>query len=131
MLPSSLCRTNRVTEQPPINRPCWASGPIALVLVSVIFASAGCGADADPIAERTDLPEVCRVPGKWLTLVGPGNHALAGEAARLGLVGDSRQNYWLLHPSDCALQSVKLPSPVTMWPTSRPVARGPAQEIPS
>ena len=102
----------RVTEHPPINRACWASGLIALVLVSVIFVSAGCGAtDADPIAERTDLPEVCRVAGKWLTPVGPGNHAIVGEAARLALVGDSRQNYWLLHPSGCTLQSVKLPSP--------------------
>ena len=97
---------------PHIHRVCRASALVALVLTSVIFVSAGCGAtDADPIAERTDLPEVCRVEGKWLTPVGPGNHALAGEAARLALVGDSRQNYWLLHPSDCTLQAVKLPSP--------------------
>jgi hypothetical protein len=33
-----------------------------------------------------------------------------GEAAKLVLVSDSRQNYWLLRPSDCTLQEVRLPS---------------------
>lgn len=94
-----------------INRARWAGGLVALALVSVIFVSAGCRAtDADPIAERTDLAEVCRIDGTWLRPFGPGNHALVGEAARLVLVSDSRRNYWLLHPSDCTLQEVKLPS---------------------
>ena len=88
-----------------------AGGLLALAVISVIFVVPNCGTiDADPIAERTDLPEVCRVDGKWLNPFGPGTHALAGEAARLVLVSDSRGNYWLLHPSDCTLQEVKLPS---------------------
>jgi hypothetical protein len=100
-----------VALNPHINRARWASRLVALVLVSVIVVSVGCAAtDIDPIAERTDLPEVCRVEGKWLNPFGPGNHALAGERAKQALVSDSRRNYWLLHPSDCTLQEVRLPS---------------------
>ena len=65
-----------------INRACWARGLGALVIASIIAASAGCRAtptDVDPIPERTDLAEVCRVDGKWLSPIGSGNHALVGE----------------------------------------------------
>jgi hypothetical protein len=72
--------------------------------------------EADPIPERTDVHEVCRVAGKWLRPVGPGNHAIVGEAARLAFLSDSSQNHWLLRSSAptlataCTLQEVKLPS---------------------
>ena len=95
---------------PHTDRTGWSSA-VALVVVSVVFVVPSCGAiDVDPIAERTDLPEVCRVEGKSLTTVGPGNHALVGEAGRLAVVGDSRQNQWLLRPTECALQEFKRPS---------------------
>jgi hypothetical protein len=66
--------------------------------------------EADPIPERTDVHEVCRIEGKWLGPFGPGNHAIVGEAARLAFLSDSSQNYWLLDSTDCTLQDVKLPS---------------------
>jgi hypothetical protein len=65
--------------------------------------------DLDPIPERTDVREVCRIDGKWVTPNGPGNQPLAGEAARFAVVSDSSQNYWLLNPTDCALREVQLP----------------------
>jgi hypothetical protein len=84
---------------------------VVAIVVCVIFVVQSCRAiDVDPIAELTGLPEVCRVEGKSLTTVGPGNHALVGEAGRLAVVGDSRQNQWLLRPSECALQEFKRPS---------------------
>jgi hypothetical protein len=70
--------------------------------------------NADPIPERTDLQEVCRIDGKLLTPLGtgPGNHVIVGEAARVALLGDSNQKYWLLHSPECTLQEAKLP-PIT------------------
>jgi hypothetical protein len=66
--------------------------------------------EVDPIPERTDVHEVCRIAGKWLGPYGPGNHAIVGEAARLAFLSDSSQNHWLLHSADCTPQEVTLPS---------------------
>jgi len=66
--------------------------------------------DVDPIPERTDVQEVCRIDGKWVTPYGPGNQPLAGEAARFVVLGDSSQRYWLLNSTDCGLREVKLPA---------------------
>ena len=66
--------------------------------------------DVDPIPERTDVQEVCRIDGKRVTPYGPGNQPLAGEAARFALLRDSSQHYWLLNSTDCGLREVKLPA---------------------
>jgi hypothetical protein len=66
--------------------------------------------EVDPIPERTDVRDVCRIAGKWLGPFGSGNHAIVGDAARLALLSDTSQNHWLLHSTDCTLQEVKLPS---------------------
>jgi hypothetical protein len=65
--------------------------------------------DVDPVLQRTDVQEVCRIDGKWLEPYGPGNHPLAGEAARFALVSDASQNRWLLNSTDCSLQEAKAP----------------------
>jgi hypothetical protein len=65
--------------------------------------------DVDPIPELTEVQEVCRIDEKWLGPYGPGNQPLPGDAARFALLSDSRQNYWVLDSSDCALREVKLP----------------------
>lgn len=66
--------------------------------------------DVDPIPERTDVQEVCRIEGKWVTPYGPGSQPLAGEAAKFVVLGDSNQRYWLLNPTDCGLREVNLPA---------------------
>jgi hypothetical protein len=86
--------------------------PAAWYLVVVVFVFVAPRfrmPDLDPIPERTDVQEVCRIDGKWVRPNGPGNQPLAGEAARFAVVSDSSQNYWLLNPTDCALREVQLP----------------------
>jgi hypothetical protein len=80
-----------------------------VVLVFVFVAPRFRTTDVDPIPERTEVQEVCRIDGKWLGPYGPGNQPLAGEAARFALLSDSSKNYWLLDSTDCALREVKLP----------------------
>jgi hypothetical protein len=81
-----------------------------VVAASMFFAPRFRAIDADPIPDQTDLQEVCRIDGKWLTPFGSGNHPIVGEGARLALLSDGRHNHWLLHSADCALQEVTLPS---------------------
>lgn len=82
---------------------------VALILfVAPRFRSAS----VDPVAERTDVEEVCRIDGKWLTAHGPGNHPLAGAASRFALLSDTSQTNWLLDSTNCRLREIKL-SPKT------------------
>ena len=71
--------------------------------VACVFAS------LDPEAERTDLQEVCTLEGKWLSQIGPGNHALPGPA-NFALLHDSRQGHWVLDAATCGMREVTLPS---------------------
>lgn len=83
----------------------WYLVVAVLVFIVPRFRSA----DVDPIPERTEVQEVCRIDGKWLGPYGPGNQPLAGRAARFGLLNDSTRNYWLLDSTDCGLRRVNLP----------------------
>lgn len=79
-------------------------------MASCQIATVACVFTIDPESERTDIEEVCAVHGKWLSQIGPGNHALPGPA-NFALLHDSRQGYWILDAADCALREVKLPAP--------------------
>jgi hypothetical protein len=86
------------------------TGVLAALLASCQIAGVACIFTPDPESERTDLREVCTIEGKWLSRIGPGNHALPGPA-HFALLHDSRQGHWVLDASDCGLREVKLPSP--------------------
>jgi hypothetical protein len=94
-----------------------------VIVATFMFVLPACGT-IDPIPERTDVQEKCRVDGKWLTSspFAPGNHAIVGEEAAVALL-NAQQHHWVLQPATCALQEVKL-SPATtservnVWLTS-------------
>jgi hypothetical protein len=64
--------------------------------------------DVDPVSERTDVQQICRLDGKWLSASGPGNHPLVGKATRFAMVS-ADQSKWVLDSSTCTLQEVQLP----------------------
>jgi len=84
-----------------------AAAALIVVAVLVFVVPRFRSATVDPIPERTDVQEVCRIDGKWLTPHGPGNHPLAGPAARFALLTANETN-WLLDATDCTLREVKL-----------------------
>jgi hypothetical protein len=95
----------------PVTSSAKTAAVLRAILPIYLVAIGACRfATIDPEAERTDLQEVCTVQGKWLSGIGPGNHAFPGPA-RFALLHDSRQAYWILDAQDCALREVKLPSP--------------------
>lgn len=94
-----------------------------VIIATFLFVLPACGA-IDPIPERTDVHEQCRVDGKWLhsSPFAAGNHAIVGEEAAVALL-HARPHYWVLQPATCALQEVKLSSVATservsVWLTS-------------
>ena len=86
------------------------TGILTTLLAAGQLATAACVFTTDPEAERTDLEQVCTIEGKWLSQIGPGNHALPGPA-NFALLHDSRQGHWILDAADCGLREAKLPSP--------------------
>jgi hypothetical protein len=94
-----------------------------VIVATFMFVLAACGT-IDPIPERHDVSERCRIDGKWLhsSPFAPGNHAIVGEEAPVALL-NAREYYWVLEPGACALHEVKF-SPATtservnVWLTS-------------
>ena len=80
------------------------SGGLAAALLVVSCRGAF---DVDPVVERTDAQEICRLDGKWLSPSGPGNRPLVGSSIRFAMVS-AGQNNWLVDSSNCALQEVHL-----------------------
>jgi hypothetical protein len=85
---------------------------LVTAIVSSGLATVACVFTTDPETERTDLQEVCTIDGKWLSPIGPGNHALP-RPATFALLHDSHQGHWILDAADCGLREVKLPAPRT------------------
>jgi hypothetical protein len=95
---------------PPARNGVAAASLLVVVVVVVVFRLLRFGsATVDPVPERTDVQEVCRIDGKWLTPHGPGNHPLAEAAARFALLGDASQTHWVLDSTDCTLRELTLP----------------------
>jgi len=88
-----------------------AAGLLVVAAVVVFIVLRFRSATDDPVPERTDVQEVCRIDGKSLTPHGPGNHPLAEAAARFALLSGASRTYWLLDSTDCTLREVTVPPP--------------------